>query len=97
MLDELEGKLEEDYQIGEDIKEKIIPKAVDYFTGKALEYDLMDEDDDDFDEDSDDEEAVDDDSDSDADIPQRRRGAANGRGGASGAGQTANPGECKQQ
>jgi len=96
MLDELEGKLEEDYQIGEDIKEKIIPKAVDYFTGKALEYDLMDEDDDDFDEDSDDEEAVDDDSDSDADIPQRRRGAPNGRG-ASGGGQTTNPGECKQQ
>ena len=46
-----------DYQLGEDIKEKIVPKAVDYFTGKALEYDMMDEDDDDYediDEDDDD-------------------------------------------
>jgi nucleosome assembly protein 1-like 1 len=58
-LDELEEKLEMDYQIGEDIKEKIIPKAVDYFTGKALEYDMMeeDEDEDDF-EDIDDEDDI---------------------------------------
>lgn len=40
-----------DYQLGEDIKEKIVPKAVDYFTGKALEYDMMDEDDEDDDDD----------------------------------------------
>ena len=39
-----------DYQLGEDIKEKIVPKAVDYFTGKALEYDMMEEDDDDDDD-----------------------------------------------
>ncbi|KAG1730941.1 NAP-domain-containing protein [Suillus paluster] len=49
-LEELEEKLEMDYQIGEDLKEKIIPRAIDYFTGKALEYDVMDEDEDDFDE-----------------------------------------------
>jgi len=57
VLDELDEKLEMDYQLGEDIKEKIVPKAVDYFTGKALEYDMMDEDDDDYediDEDDDD-------------------------------------------
>jgi nucleosome assembly protein 1-like 1 len=29
---------------------QIIPRAIDYFTGKALEYDVMEEDDDDFDE-----------------------------------------------
>jgi nucleosome assembly protein 1-like 1 len=29
---------------------QIIPRAIDYFTGKALEYDAMDEDEDDFDE-----------------------------------------------
>lgn len=54
-----------DYQLGEDIKEKIIPKAVDYFTGKALEYDMMDEDDDDDEDyedidDDDDDEVLDD-------------------------------------
>ncbi|KAF9028672.1 NAP-domain-containing protein [Hymenopellis radicata] len=53
-LEELEEKVEMDYQIGEDLKEKIIPHAIDYFTGKALEYDLMDEDEDAF-EDLDDE------------------------------------------
>ncbi|KAF5356440.1 hypothetical protein D9758_009534 [Tetrapyrgos nigripes] len=54
-LEEIEEKLEMDYQIGEDLKEKIIPRAVDYFTGKALEYD-MDEDEDDFEDIDDDDE-----------------------------------------
>ncbi|TFK48015.1 NAP-domain-containing protein [Heliocybe sulcata] len=54
-LEELEEKLEVDYQLGEDIKEKIIPKAVDYFTGKALEYEGIDDDDDDDFEDIDEE------------------------------------------
>jgi nucleosome assembly protein 1-like 1 len=35
---------------------QIIPRAIDYFTGKALEYDVMEEDDDDFDELDDDDE-----------------------------------------
>ncbi|KAI0055316.1 NAP-domain-containing protein [Artomyces pyxidatus] len=63
-LDELEEKLEIDYQIGEDIKEKIIPRAVDYFTGKALEYDMLseDEDEDDYEDlDDDDEDRFEDD------------------------------------
>jgi len=62
ILDELDEKLEMDYQLGEDIKEKIIPKAVDYFTGKALEYDMMDEDEDDYEDidDDDDDEDLDD-------------------------------------
>ncbi len=59
-LEELDARLETDYQIGEDFKEKIIPRAVDYFTGKALRYeedveeeaDEFDEEDD-FDEDDD--------------------------------------------
>lgn len=35
---------------------QIIPRAIDYFTGKALEYDMLDEDDefDELDEDDDD-------------------------------------------
>ncbi|KAF8552174.1 NAP-domain-containing protein [Imleria badia] len=63
-LEEIEEKLEMDYQIGEDLKEKIIPRAIDYFTGKALEYDMLEEDDDDFDEldeDDDDDHQFDDD------------------------------------
>jgi nucleosome assembly protein 1-like 1 len=98
-LDELEEKLEMDYQIGEDIKEKIIPKAVDYFTGKALEYDMMEEDEDDFediddddDEDDDEDIVLEGDSDSDVEPPKRRGGHPKGRGGAA-----ANPEECKQQ
>ncbi|SJL12412.1 related to nucleosome assembly protein I [Armillaria ostoyae] len=99
-LEELEEKVEMDYQIGEDLKEKIIPRAIDYFTGKALEYDLMEEDDDEFDDldDDDDEEHFDDDdSDSDADVPTsavKRRGGK-GRGAAAAA--NVNPEECKQQ
>ncbi|KAJ6526822.1 hypothetical protein B0H19DRAFT_1243508 [Mycena capillaripes] len=49
-LEEIEERLEVDYQVGEDLKEKIIPRAVDYFTGKALEYEMIDSDEDDDDE-----------------------------------------------
>ncbi|WVQ74795.1 hypothetical protein IAR50_004401 [Cryptococcus sp. DSM 104548] len=59
-LEDLDSRLELDYQIGEDFKEKIIPRAIDFFTGKALDYeDYGDEDDfedeDDYDDDEDDE------------------------------------------
>ncbi|KAJ8597143.1 NAP-domain-containing protein [Rhizopogon salebrosus TDB-379] len=96
-LEELEEKLEMDYQIGEDLKEKIIPRAIDYFTGKALEYDVMDEDEDDFDElDDEDEDGQFDDEDSDSEVElPRRRGPPKGRGGS--AANTVNPEECKQQ
>ena len=36
-LEELDARLETDYQLGEEFKEKIIPRAVDFFTGKALQ------------------------------------------------------------
>ncbi|EFP94039.2 hypothetical protein PGT21_001260 [Puccinia graminis f. sp. tritici] len=61
--EEIEQRLELDYQIGEDLKDRIIPRAIDFFTGKALRYedgvgedfsDDYDEDDDDDDEDGDD-------------------------------------------
>lgn len=62
-LEELDERLETDYQIGEEFKEKIIPRAVDYFTGRALRYedgfeseDMEDfEDEDDFEDDDDEE------------------------------------------
>ena len=63
-----------DYQLGEDIKEKLIPRAIDWFTGEALAFEELDdefgdpefededeEDDDDFSEDQDDDEETDDD------------------------------------
>ena len=54
-LEELDARLETDYQLGEEFKEKIIPRAVDYFTGKALKYedDFEEEDFEEFDEDED--------------------------------------------
>lgn len=60
--DDIEERLELDYTIGEDIKEKLIPHAVSWFTGEALQFeelddeDLEEEDDEDDDEDDDDEE-----------------------------------------
>ena len=59
---DIEERLELDYQLGEDIKEKLIPRAIDWFTGEALQFeeleeeeeDMEDEDDDDDDDDDDD-------------------------------------------
>jgi nucleosome assembly protein 1-like 1 len=74
---EIEDRLELDYQLGEDIKEKIIPRAIDWFTGEALQFENIDdfeeadfEDEDDEDEEDDelsDDRDEDDDSDDDAD------------------------------
>ena len=70
--EDIEAKLELDYQLGEDIKEKLIPRAIDWFTGEALQFeqgfddfdedefeDEDDEDDEDLDRDEDDEEESD--------------------------------------
>lgn len=55
--DDVEVRLELDYQLGEDIKEKLIPRAIDWFTGEALQFEELDEDDEEGDfEDEDDEE-----------------------------------------
>ncbi|CCE61792.1 hypothetical protein TPHA_0B01200 [Tetrapisispora phaffii CBS 4417] len=70
-LADLEERLALDYSIGEQIKDKLIPRAVDWFTGSALEFEydneeMGDEDDneedydEDFDEDDFDEEEEDD-------------------------------------
>ncbi|TFK24606.1 nucleosome assembly protein I [Coprinopsis marcescibilis] len=94
-LDELDAKLGMDYQIGEDLKDKasliwllVIPRAVDYFTGKALEYDFEEEDDEYSDFEDDEGEGSEDESEED-DVPARRRAPKKG-------GQV-NPEECKQQ
>ncbi|KAL4883115.1 hypothetical protein BJY04DRAFT_185864 [Aspergillus karnatakaensis] len=62
---DIEERLELDYQLGEDIKEKLIPRAIDWFTGEALQFEELgddidpeefDEFDDDDDEDDDEDE-----------------------------------------
>ncbi|CAK7267933.1 histone chaperone [Sporothrix epigloea] len=65
---DIEDVLELDYQLGEDIKEKLIPRAIDWFTGEALAYEEIDEDDinEDFD-DEDDEDDLSEDHDEDDD------------------------------
>lgn len=75
---DIEERLELDYQLGEDIKEKLIPRAIDWFTGEALQFeelgDEMDADEfededeeDDEDEDDEDERGSDRDVDDDSD------------------------------
>lgn len=45
LAEDIEDRLELDYQLGEDIKEKLIPRAIDWFTGEALAFEELDEDD----------------------------------------------------
>lgn len=80
---ELEARLALDYSMGEQLKDKLIPRAVDWFTGAALdfEYDERDEEEDEYDEE--DEDDQDDEEEEDDFAPQ------------AGAGQPQNP-ECKQ-
>ncbi|RLV86711.1 Nucleosome assembly protein 1 [Meyerozyma sp. JA9] len=63
--DDLEARLELDYQLGEEIKDRLIPRAVDWFTGDAVEFGYPEdfEDEDEFtDEEDDDSEGEDDES-----------------------------------
>ncbi|KAI8945278.1 NAP-domain-containing protein [Xylaria longipes] len=57
---DIEERLELDYQLGEDIKEKLIPRAIDWFTGEALAFEEVDDLDDDGFVDEDDDEDDDD-------------------------------------
>ena len=41
--EELEGRLELDYQVGEEIKDRLIPRAIDWFTGEAVDFGFQDE------------------------------------------------------
>lgn len=51
---DIEERLELDYQLGEDIKEKLIPRGIDWFTGEALAFEELDDiEDEQFDEDDD--------------------------------------------
>ncbi|KAF8244780.1 NAP-domain-containing protein [Wilcoxina mikolae CBS 423.85] len=71
--DDIEDRLELDYQLGEDIKEKLIPRAIDWFTGEARQFEGMgdgmegefEDDDDEEDEDLSDDDRDEDDEESD--------------------------------
>ena len=39
---DIEERLELDYLLGEDIKEKLIPRAIGWFTGEALQFEELD-------------------------------------------------------
>lgn len=71
MDDDLQALLESDFEIGHFFREQLIPKAVLFFTGEAIEEDSDDEDDDSYDEDDD---ADDDDDDDDDNGPQQAAG-----------------------
>ncbi|KAE8411471.1 hypothetical protein BDV36DRAFT_301801 [Aspergillus pseudocaelatus] len=66
---DIEERLELDYQLGEDIKEKLIPRAIDWFTGEALQFEELgdDIDPDEFDDEDEDEDEDEDDDDDDDD------------------------------
>ncbi|KAH9909821.1 NAP-domain-containing protein [Xylariomycetidae sp. FL2044] len=57
---DIEERLELDYQLGEDIKEKLIPRAIDWFTGEALAFEELDDVDEDGFEDEEDDDDDDD-------------------------------------
>ena len=94
-VEQLQEAMEMDYETGAIVKDKIIPNAVEWFTGEANEdesddEDFSDEDEDDFDEDDEDSEDEDDSDDEDA-APKKGKGK---KGGADG---EEKPPECKQQ
>lgn len=54
--DDLEARLELDYQLGEEIKDRLIPRAIDWFTGDAVGFDFPEDFEDEEDEEIDSEE-----------------------------------------
>merc|ERR1712166_321276 len=91
-MEQLQEELEHDYEIGCLIKDKVVPRAVSWFTGAAIdpEEDFDDDDDDDEDESEsdDDEDAI------DTSKPKKMATGAKGGGAPGPDGEQA---ECKQQ
>ncbi|CAL0330300.1 unnamed protein product [Lupinus luteus] len=104
--EELQNQMEQDYDIGSTIRDKIIPHAVSWFTGEAIEgeeFDLEDEDEDDDVEEDDDEEEEEDDEDDDEDEEEsksKKKSSGQKKSGRAQLGdgqQGERPPECKQQ
>lgn len=91
-LQELEERLALDYSIGEQLKDKLIPRAIDWFTGTALEYEfdselVDDDDDDDYEDEDDDDDDEDEDGEQEGDDAEQEQDDFAGK---------ENPPDCKQ-
>ncbi|KAL8250078.1 hypothetical protein R6Q59_033771 [Mikania micrantha] len=113
LAEELQNQMEQDYDIGSTIRDKIIPHAVSWFTGEAAQEDEFEgigddddddeiEDDDEEDDDEDDDEEDDDDDEEDEEETKgksKKKSSGQKKGGIVHAGgeQGERPPECKQQ
>ncbi|XP_058723260.1 nucleosome assembly protein 1;3-like [Vicia villosa] len=109
MAEELQNQMEQDYDIGSTIRDKIIPHAVSWFTGEAAQGeefgDLDDEDEDEDDDGEEDDEDEDEDEDDDDDEEEeetktKKKSSASKKSGIAQLGdgqQGERPPECKQQ
>ncbi|GMJ07340.1 NUCLEOSOME/CHROMATIN ASSEMBLY FACTOR GROUP A 02, nucleosome assembly protein 1;2 [Hibiscus trionum] len=109
--EELQNQMEQDYDIGSTIRDKIIPHAVSWFTGEAMQGDLdiddddededddIDEDDDNDDDEDDEDDDEDDEDDEEEGTKTKKKSSAQKKGSkAQGDGQQGErPAECKQQ
>nr|XP_029148986.1 nucleosome assembly protein 1;2 isoform X2 [Arachis hypogaea] len=99
MAEELQNQMEQDYDIGSTIRDKIIPHAMSWFTGEAIQGeefgDLEDDDEDDIEED--DEKDDDDEEDEDEDEETKTKKKKGGRAPVGEGQQRERPPECKQQ
>ncbi|CAM8890253.1 unnamed protein product [Rhodiola kirilowii] len=106
--EELQNQMEQDYDIGSTIRDKIIPHAVSWFTGEAAEGDEFDDleddededDDEDIDEDEeeeDDEEEEEEDDDDEEEDEKVKKSAKKRVSGGSQSGKGEQPPDCKQQ
>lgn len=97
--EELQNRMEQDYDIGSTIRDKIIPHAVSWFTGEAArgdEFEDMEDDDDDEDDDGDEDEDEDEDDEEDEDdVKNRKKKTGISQAGEGQQGER--PLECKQQ
>lgn len=71
---DIEQRLELDYQLGEDIKEKLIPRAIDWFTGEALQFEEFEDAEDDAELDDEDDEDDDEDEEAESDEDEEEEG-----------------------
>ncbi|RDX81936.1 Nucleosome assembly protein 1;2, partial [Mucuna pruriens] len=103
LAEELQNQMEQDYDIGSTIRDKIIPHAVSWFTGEAVQGDEFeglegDDDEEDEDEEEEDEEEDEDDDDNDEEEedskPKKKK---SGRTQVGDGQQGERPPECKQQ
>ncbi|KAD4889357.1 hypothetical protein E3N88_21430 [Mikania micrantha] len=108
LAEELQNQMEQDYDIGSTIRDKIIPHAVSWFTGEAAQEDefegIGDDDDDDEieddDEEDDDEDDDEEDDDDDEEDEEETKGKSKKKKGGivhAGGEQGERPPECKQQ